>query len=141
MIINTDVYNEVFRVLKQFVKDNTDYDVYVTKLPLQQSDKFPQVVLTEEENSFNSGTTRGEETVSKLSYEVNIYAQDKVVNGDMKSRVDIARELVALVDNVMNCNYRMRRITCRPTPNIDINIYRMTLRYTVSLNDNRIKFI
>ena len=141
MVMNIDVYDKVYKVLKKFIEENTEYNVYVTKLPIENSNKFPQVVLTEENNSLNTATTRYEETKSLLSYEVNIYAQDKAIGGKKISRIKIARELQQLVDNVLGYNYRMNRILCSPTPNIDTNIYRITMRYTVTLDDNRIKFM
>lgn len=141
MVINIDAYDNVFKTLKDFINENSDYKVYVTKLPIDNSDKFPQVVLTEQDNSLSSATTRMEETRSLLAFEVNIYAQDKVINSSKIARMQIARDLSKLVDNVLGYGYRMQRITCTPTPNLDMNIYRITMRYTGILNDNRIKFV
>ena len=141
MVINTEAYDIVFKALKDYINSKISYDAYITKMPIQSTDKFPQVVITEEQNEYNLGTTRMEETISSLSYEINIYTQDKVIDNTKKSRVEIARELMKLVDTVMNQHYGMRRITCRPTPNIDYNIYRITMRYAVNFNDNKMKFI
>lgn len=144
MIINLDVYDKIFQILKTFLQAESKYSPIVTKQELRQTDKFPLVVFTEEDNSYLTGTTRFEETKSRLNYEVNIYATDKVVNETVNETViskvvakkEIARELSGLVDNVLGYNLKMIRRSCRPTPNLDKNIYRITMRYRVNLNDN-----
>lgn len=141
MAISIDVYDSVFKELKDNIKNSFDYKVYTTKMPIQASDKFPQVVLTEEDNALSLGTTRLEETMSRLSYEINIYTQDKNINGKMISRVEIARNLMKIVDITMANSFKMRRIFCRPTPNIDVNIYRITMRYQVNFFDNKKRII
>lgn len=136
MIINLEVYDKIFHILKDFLQKESKYSPIVTKLSQMQSNKFPLVVITEEENTFLTGTTRLEETRSKLDYEINIYTTDMEINGEKVSKLEIAKELKGLVDNVMNCNLKMRRKACRPTPNLDIDIYRITMRYSTTVNDN-----
>ena len=136
MIINLEIYDKIFNILKKFLADESQYNPIVSKQELRQSDKFPLVVITEEDNSYLTGTTRFEETKSRLEYEINVYATDKNVNGNMVAKQEIARELVGLIDNVMSYNLRMTRRSCRPTPNLDKNIYRITIRYRGNINDN-----
>ena len=136
MIMNLDVYDKIFQILKTFLTTESKYSPIVTKQELRQTDKFPLVVITEEDNSYLVGTTRFEETKSRLNYEINIYATDKNINNSIVSKQEIARELSGLVDNVMGYNLRMIRRSCRPTPNLDKNIYRITMRYRANLNDN-----
>ena len=136
MIINLEIYDKIFNILKKFLADESQYNPIVSKQELRQTDKFPLVVITEEDNSYLTGTTRFEETKSRLEYEINVYATDKNVNGNMVAKQEIARELVGLIDNVMSYNLRMTRRSCRPTPNLDKNIYRITIRYRGNINDN-----
>ena len=136
MIINLEVYNKIFNILKQFLADESQYNPIVSKQELRQSDRFPLVVITEEDNAYLTGTTRFEETKSRVEYEINVYATDKSINNKMVSRQEIARELVGLIDNVMGYNLKMIRRSCRPTPKLDKNIYRITLRYKGNVNDN-----
>ena len=136
MIINLDFYDKIFNILKTFLTEESQYNPIVTKMELRQFDKFPLVVVTEEDNAYLTGTTRFEETKSRLEYEINIYSTDKTVEGKMVSKQEIARELSGLVDNVMGYNLKMRRRSCRPTPNLDKNIYRITMRYRTNANDN-----
>lgn len=144
MIMNLDIYDKIYNILKTFLQAESKYSPTVSKQELRQTDKFPLVVITEEDNSYLTSTTRFEETKSRLNYEVNIYATDKVVNETVNETViskvvakqEIARELSGLVDNVLGYNLKMIRRSCRPTPNLDKNIYRITMRYRVNLNDN-----
>jgi len=136
MIINLEIYNKIFNILKQFLESESKYNPIVTKQELRQSDRFPLVVITEEDNAYLIGTTKFEETKSRVEYEINVYATDKNINNKMISRQEIARELIGLIDNVMGYNLRMIRRSCRPTPNLDKNIYRITLRYRGNINDN-----
>ena len=136
MIINLEVYNKIFNILKQFLADESQYNPIVTKQELRQSDKFPLVVITEEDNAYLTGTTRFEETKSRVEYEINVYATDMKVGNQIVAKQEIARELVGLIDNVMSYNLRMIRRSCRPTPNLDKNIYRITIRYRGNINDN-----
>ena len=142
MEMNIDVYTYLYDKLKESLKRNLEgYGVEITKISKKQSDRFPLVVFTEEDNILESSTLRREETTSKLYYEVNIYARDKVINGEKCYDIDIARQISMEVDKVLNKKYHMDRLFCRPTPNLDNSIYRITMRYSVGLNDNRVKFI
>lgn len=136
MIINLEIYDKIFQILKKFLQEESAYNPLVSKMPQKQSDKFPLVVITEEDNSYFSGTTRFEETRSKVDYEINIYTRDVAIDGKKISKLEVAKELKELVDNVMNCNLKMRRRSCRPTPNLDKDIYRITMRYSATVNDN-----
>ena len=136
MLMNVELYDKIYKILKDFLTAESAYKPIVTKLPQKQSNKFPLVVITEEDNAYLEGTTRFEETRSKVDYEINIYTTDMAIDDKKISRLEVAKELKGLVDNVMNCNLKMRRRSCRPTPNLDKEIYRITMRYSASVNDN-----
>lgn len=136
MLMNVELYDKIYKILKDFLTAESAYKPIVTKLPQKQSNKFPLVVITEEDNAYLEGTTRFEETRSKVDYEINIYTTDIAIDNKKISRLEVAKELKGLVDNVMNCNLKMRRRSCRPTPNLDKEIYRITMRYSASVNDN-----
>ena len=142
MEMNIDVYTYVYTKLKESLQTNLpDYGIEITKLSKKQADRFPLVVFTEEDNVLSTTTLNREETFSDLYYEINIYTRDKVINGEKCYAIDIARQISAEIDKVLNKQYHMDRLFCRPTPNLDNSIYRITMRYSVGLNDNRVKFI
>ena len=136
MIINLEVYDKIFKILKDYLVAESKYNPIVSKQELRQSDKFPLVVVTEEDNAYLTGTTRFEETRSRTEYEINVYTTDTKVDNQIVAKQEIARELVGLIDNVMGYNLKMIRRSCRPTPNLDKNIYRITIRYRTNINDN-----
>lgn len=100
------------------------------------------VVIEEIDNRINSATTRYEETISNISFEVNIYCPNDEINGEeVISKMEQARELRKLVDDVLGTYFKLNRIFCQPTPNLDNTIYRITMRYNGRLNDNRLKYM
>lgn len=141
MRMNIDVYDKLYQSLKQHLQENLGYDFEITKLSKKQTDRFPLVVFTEEDNVLSFSTLRGEETQSTLYYEINIFTRDKTINGKKCYAVEIARDISGHIDEVLNAKYHMNRLFCRPTPNLDDSIYRITMRYSARLNDNRVKFI
>ena len=138
MEMNIDVYTLIYKEIRKYLKDNLDYEVVVTKLSKQEADRFPLVVVTEEDNALRSSTLNREETFSRLYYEINIFTRDKVIDGATRYAIDLAREISVNIDKVLNKKYHMNRTACRPTPNLDNSIYRITMRYTVDFNDNRL---
>lgn len=142
MRMNIDVYTYIYTKLKEHLQGSLDkYGIEITKMSKQEADRFPLVVFTETDNVLEFSTLNREETHSKLYYEINIYTRDKVINGEKCYAMEIAREISMEVDNLLNRKYHMERISCSPTPNLDNSIYRITMRYSVGLNDNRVKFI
>ena len=140
MRMNIETYDFVYDVIKlQLDTILKDYGVIVLKKSKQEEDRFPLVVVTEEDNVIQFSTLNKEETASKLYYEINIYTRDKLVNGDMKYDMEIARIIAKEIDAVLNMKYKFDRILCEPTPNLDDSIYRITMRYSIVQNDNRIK--
>lgn len=100
------------------------------------------VVIEEIDNRINSATTRYEETISDISFEVNIYCPNDEIKGEeIISKMEQARELRKLVDDVLGVHFRLNRTFCQPTPNLDNTIYRITMRYNGRLNDNRLKYM
>ena len=140
MRLNIETYDFVYNVIKMHLETVLkDYEIIVLKKSKQEEDRFPLVVVTEEDNVLHASTLNKEETVSKLYYEINIYTRDKMVNGNMKYDMEIARLIASEIDSVLNMKYKFDRILCEPTPNLDDSIYRITMRYSIVQNDNRIK--
>lgn len=144
MIINTDKLTEIYDVLKDYLtRVDILYKPTISKkyIDLVNRDNFPLVTIEEMENNTRNATFGGNESVSSLVYEINVYAIDKKYDTDIVSNINICRYLVQKIDYVLSECYHMRRIQVRPTPNIDTTIYRITMRYEINLFDNRGKFI
>lgn len=133
--------NSVFKYLETYLQQKSQYVPRVTQKALKQSDKFPLVTVKEDDNKSGLITTNFEDTTDKIFFVIDIYAQDKAVGNSIISNVVIAKELSALVDDVMSKHYRMQRTQCRPTPNLDNSIYRITMKYTKKVITSKKLFI
>lgn len=95
------------------------------------------VVITEDDNVNELISTNFNEFTDKILFTIDIYAEDKAMDNTTISNVNIARELASLVDDIMIRKYRMQRIFCKPTPNLDDSIYRLTIKYTKKVISNK----
>lgn len=135
--MNVDFANQVYRDVKEYISKNDNYDTRVRNKSLKESDKFPLVTVTEDDNINEIVDTRFKESTDKMYFSVNIYAQDKAVGNTTISNVNIARELASMVDKIMGGKYKMQRTSCKPTPNLDNTIYRLTMKYTKKMIVNK----
>lgn len=141
MKMNIDAYDAIYNDLKEYLKSASEYEVNVTKYSIKEADRFPLVIITEEDNVLEDSTFSKLETTSRLYYEINIYTKDLVISNEIVPAMKVAREISQKVDYLLGYKLKMDRLSCRPTPNLDDSIYRITIRYSVGFNDNRIKFI
>ena len=117
--IETVVFDRVARALLAY-DENTDVSAYPVELP----ESFPHVVLYESDNSVyrRSQTLDRIENHALLAYEVNVYCV-----GD--GRKTQAKALADIVDSTME-GMRFVRTFRGQTPNVDRDIYRITMRYS-----------
>lgn len=128
-----DILTQVYTDIKDYLVGKSIYSPTVVK-SMPKTPKYPLVIVKEINNDYKSGTFGNMETVDALGYEIEIYATDKTKSGANVTNNEIARELELLVDFVMSNYYCMRRISARPTPNIDITIFRVIMRYSKNIN-------
>lgn len=141
--MNIDLTNHIYKDLKEYILAHCQYSPNIIKKSVNQFKKFPLITLVEENNQFDSGNLqyKARDVIDTLYWEVNIYATDKGVNGKTISNAEICDELKYLVDEVMSKRYRLTRLSCRPTPNLDDTIYRITMRYSCNLFVNKKRII
>ena len=141
--MNINQKDKIYNTLKTYVAAKSSYSPRISPFVLKSSDKFPLITFVQVNDVHTQQTTktRKRETVSSLYFEINIYTNDKVANNVVISRVKIADELTDLVDKVMSGYYQLERTMCQPTPNLDDNVYRVTIRYTAMLLENRDRLI
>lgn len=122
-----DVTNEVLTNLK-----NTLVGVEVLATYPSTTPKFPCVIVEEISNITDIETidTNGENH-SIVSIEINIFSNTQNKTTQVKSIRDS-------IDSIMSGTYRMTRGFTGTTPNfLDDNIYRYTLRYTFTIDNNK----
>ena len=135
--MNIELTNQIYEDLESYLTEKSKYSPRVVAKSLKQSDKFPLVVVTENNNSTSLASTDFKDNTDIINISVNIYAQDKAIGNEIIADVVIARELMKLVDDVVGVKYKMQRIDCRPTPNLDNSIYRITMNYSKKIMTKR----
>lgn len=127
--MNLEIYNKIFNKVRDYLTNNSAYAPYVVK-GVPDKPKYPLVVFTEINNSTLSNTTRFEEVKDNYIYEFDIYASNKVDSNTEIAGITIAREIAGLIDNVM-ANGGAKRISSRPTPNVNKTLCRIVSRYNI----------
>lgn len=150
MAICNEPLDIIYNLLKKYIQESlneTSSPSCDVKTQSQSTISRNLIVLEEIDNRISLSTTRREETISGISFEVNIYCpNDATVTDDngetiIVSRMEQARELRKLVDEVLGDYYKLNRNFCQPTPNLDTSIYRITMRYSGRINDNKLKIM
>lgn len=135
--MNNNLINQLYKDVLEYVNANTKYNVTVVQKSLKQSNKFPLISIIEEDNSNVIVSTDFRDKTDLINISINIYAQDMVLGNTTISNVNIVKELMSLVDDVLSRKYHLMRTSCRPTPNLDNTIYRITARYTKKMLSNK----
>ena len=131
----TDIYQQIFDKLKTDIVSQSEYNPSVVKTAPSNLGKFPLVEVVESQNALQYETLDKTEQIDKLTYTINIYTQDS----DKKvSKVIIAEELTAIVDEIMSNHFGMDRTNCQRIPNLDTNVYRMLLTYNCSVDKDKL---
>ncbi len=135
--MNIDLINQIYEDVKRYIQFKTIYSPRITQKSLKQSDKFPLITIIEDDNRNEIVSTDFIESTDKIFLTINIYAEDMALENKTISNVTIARELMKLVDDVIGKKYQMNRVSCKPTPNLDNMIYRITMKYTKKIITNK----
>lgn len=123
----------VLKEVKEYLKNNVDYDLVVVSKALREPKKFPYVLIEEYENNYRSRTVDGVESCSNLVYTVEIYSKD--TNNNTKENINC--ELEQMVDTVLSKRFGMTRQSRQKLPNLDTDILRTGMRYECVINDTR----
>lgn len=126
--VETDIINAVKELTSGQLPARTLQNAYVRKPAT-----FPHATLREIDNSpVNSkSTTDNTEEYATLTYELNVYSN--TLNGKHSE----CRRIANILDEALK-KLKFRRISLRPTPNLDdATIERMTGRYEVTVDKNR----
>lgn len=133
--MNIELYEGLFNSLREYIKENSKFQIHVMQKP--NSELFPKVIVEEIMNVSAVPTHYRMESLSNITYEINIYAKDAEIDGDFEDSMDIARYIQSIVSDYMEHKIHLKRVFCEPTPNIDDTVYRITMRYTGQASDYR----
>lgn len=127
-----NVENEIFDRVSTFVRFNFP-NVNMTGEYVKSPSSFPHVSLEEKDNSVftNTQTSAEYENHAVLMYEVNVYSNKT------KGKKTECKEIISLVDGVME-SLGFTRTMLQPIPNMDdATIYRITARYTAIISKDK----
>lgn len=128
--MNINLVNQLCKDIDKYVNENCNVAVRVVQKTLKQTDKFPLISVTCEDNKNVLVSTDFSDKTDQITLTINVYAQDMSLGNKLLSNAYIASELMKLVDDVCGRKYKLMRTSCRQTPNLDETIYRITARYT-----------
>lgn len=131
-MIKHTVFDNVLSTLNDAFMDY-DYEVDLTTTP--DGDYFPRIVVEELENSSLQKDNMGIVSLSVIGIRIEIYAKARRKGTSMISGRSIACELSDVCAYVCEEIYKLKRTTCKPTPNIDDSIYKITMIYNTKQSD------
>lgn len=129
-------FQEIYDGFIEFDKDNPYSPVYTKVAPLNFTE-FPVIHIVETKNITGKETTRREYQFDDLSYEINIYTKDEIVEENLISCVEIADYLKLKVNEYFDVMLGMRRTFCHPIPILSKGIYAIQMRYSCSVDKQR----
>lgn len=87
---------------------------------------FPSIVITLMGTRLKGETLTKTEKKYGITVEVNIYTQD----ASTVNHRDIANQLSDFINDIFDIKYGLTLENRQPTPNIDMNVYRINARYS-----------
>lgn len=128
------MYDKIYKGLKQYVGENSIYSPHVLKKPKETI--FPLVVfsITNDVNTLNQGYF---DQISTVSFAVEISTINLEKDGEEIDSMQVAHEIHKHIEIYLGCICRYTKVLDNPTPNIDTNVYRIVMRYTVKINTRR----
>lgn len=123
-----NLVNELVTHLK-----NLEYPVIIKAIRDSHSKANPvyPMIVVDEVNNSSRFALKGEERLSNLVYQIDIFSKDMVVGLTPTSGKNICRDISHVVDAEMNSEYGLTRTSAVETPdNNDSTVSRCTLRYS-----------
>lgn len=124
-------YEETFYSnIKQYIENESIYKPLVIKSETLVSNVFPiiPIKLLKSTNQFT--TLSYDETRYDFNIEIEIYSQDKTINGQKVSKKAICHEIAEKIVDYLNENYRVNLTIELDKANIDSSVHRSSIRLT-----------
>ena len=133
-----DKYEEIFKQYKDFIKENSNFDVLVEKNYNNSPAKLPFISCVLANN-----TDTNESSIDKIEYyesfyfTINIYSNDRKVENQMVSSQVILNQLIKLTSYFFGVKLNMKKTLSKPTPNMDKGILRQTMQFQCLIGNAR----
>lgn len=134
MIVENLFEDTIFPNLKEYIETNSIYSPLLTKALPQESKKFPivPVRLLPVTNKYNN-LSYGEQTYT-FAIDINVYAQDKTIDGKRISGRTICNEVSNKIVDYFANNLHVTIRTELDVPNVASDIHRNNIKITGKLD-------
>ena len=138
-MINNTMYDNVFKAIENYLNLANDFNPVVLNQP--KGEQYPRVIVQMVTNSNIGRDFGGYSSFSNVGIEIDIYAKNMFSNGSQFADIEVAYNIAEDVSFVCEELFEMKRNMMQPTPNIDNETYRLTLRYSSLQDDKHSMFI
>lgn len=119
-------FSNVFLEYTKFMKENSKYNLDITKDYIVGTTHFPTIEFKYEDSANTKNATHGMiEYYDKEYFSITIYAQDL---GNISKNI-ISEELIELTHIFMGKILGLTRTSCKPIPNLDTTVLRTLMKY------------
>lgn len=123
------IYDEkIYPELKQYLTENSKYSPATTKVYTEQSKVFPIVTVCLSRVINNYGNLSYTEERFPFRIDINVYSNDKTIDGKKVSKITICDEICANIENYFRTNYKVTINRQDDIDNIDGTIRRNFIR-------------
>jgi len=139
MNINEELYQLIKKEINSQISKKISYVVKVKDTP--SGTDFPLVIIQRILSNQPKKDFGNINSFSTQTYEIDIYAKSKTVGTTTYSARTIAVEIEDVIYEYMSGELGATCTYVGPTPNVDTDVYRITMRFTKTSNDRRNRFI
>ena len=137
-----DKYDEIYQAYKNFIENESQYDVRVVKYNTNTSSYFPVITFVLSNNTDTDYCTNDKIEYYEANYfTIDIYTKDKTIGANKVASQVISNELSQLTMQFFGEKLNMKRTLNRPTPNLDTSILRRTIKYQCLIGNARANII
>lgn len=120
-----ELYEEVYYDLKQYIFENSLYKPECKKVKPNETAEFPIFTCVEGEYDYSYTTLKYTDEVYNYNLmEINIFAQNKEIDGNLVSGVTIKDEIRSHIEKYFQDKLRLKIKVVPNAPNVDDTVYR-----------------
>lgn len=120
-----ELYEEVYYDLKQYISEHSLYKPDCKKIKPNETAKFPIVTCVEGEYEYSYSTLKYTDEVYTYNLmEINIFAQNQEIDGNLISGVTIKDEIRSHIEKYFQNELRLKIKVVPNAPNVDDTVYR-----------------
>lgn len=129
-----ELYESIYDDLKSYIDTNSIYKPKVAKRKPNEISSFPLVTCEEGESDYQYTTLKYTDETYRFNIKINIFAQNKTVDGNVISGMTICDEIRNHIEKFFKYNYRMSVRVTPNAPNVDDSIFRTFINVNSKLD-------